>query len=273
MVTVRDIEPGDAAAASAILRQAFAGEEIGRIDAAGVELLTQTGHALLVAERDGEVCGVVRMRDEDGIAWFDLLASNVAGAGRALVRAVEIRAQDSGLRLVRLKAPERRRLQERFMRWGYLPIARDGETLVMEKRLPLLTVREQRRDDAEAIGQLAAIDPWPLAQEARPGWFVLADGERVVGVVWVRDAAAGVASISEPALADEYRGRSLELWMIERATVYAETRGFHTAELPASPQLDVRRRDLEDRRWFPEGRVYRKSLGDRLSGGAMSDER
>jgi hypothetical protein len=51
--------------------------------------------------------------------------------------------------------------------------------------------------------------------------------------------------------------------MIERSTTYAETRGFHTGELVASVVLDGLKRELEDRRWFREGAVYRKALGDR----------
>ena len=64
-----------------------------------------------------------------------------------------------------------------FARWGYLPISREtGEwadreqvLLTLEKRLALLTVREQRREDATAIGELTGQDAWVFEQGARPG--------------------------------------------------------------------------------------------------------
>lgn len=268
---IRTALPEDADAASAVLRAAFAPEhelfsEPATLTPGAFEVVLQTGHRVLVAHAGGQVVGVVRLWDDDGMGWFDWLASASPRAGRSLLRAVEIEAQDRGIRLVRTNIPEGGTLQDYFERFGYRPIARitaAGRTLVtVERRLPLLTVREQRRVDAEAIGEIAGIDPWPLQQENRSGWFVLADGERVVGVISVRDGGAGLALFAEPVLLAEYRGRSLELWMIERATTYAETRGFHTAEITQSPALEAQKRDLEDRRWFPEGKVYRKSLGD-----------
>jgi predicted N-acetyltransferase YhbS len=268
---IRTALPEDAAAASAVLRAAFEGEhelfsEPATLTPGTFEVVLQTGHRVLVAEAGGQVVGVVRLWDEDGMGWFDWLASAAPWAGRALLRAVEIEAQDRGIRLVRANIPEGGALQDYFERFGYRPIARitaGGRTLVtVERRLPLLTVREQRRADADAIGEIAGIDPWPLAQENRGGWFVLSDGERVVGVISVRDGGSGLALLAEPVLLHEYRGRHLELWMIERATTYAETRGFHTAEIAQSPALNALKRDLEDRRWFPEAKLYRKSLGD-----------
>jgi hypothetical protein len=41
--------------------------------------------------------------------------------------------------------------------------------------------------------------------------------------------------------------------MLERAAFYAATNGFATAAVPASAALDRLQRDLEDRRWYPEG--------------------
>ncbi|MCZ7577230.1 MAG: hypothetical protein M5U18_09415 [Dehalococcoidia bacterium] len=93
-------------------------------------------------------------------------------------------------------------------------------------------------------------------QGARPGWFVAADGDRVVGAISCRDGDAGLALISEPMLRDDYRGRTLEVWMIERAALYAETNGYHTAELPAAPSLDRVRKELEDRLWYLDGTRY-----------------
>jgi hypothetical protein len=46
--------------------------------------------------------------------------------------------------------------------------------------------------------------------------------------------------------------------MLERAGTYAETNGYHTAEAEAVPDLEPLKRDLEDRRWFREGDVWRR---------------
>lgn len=270
--SVRPALPEDAAAAAVVLRAAFsiAAElfpEPPGITPGGFEVTLQTGHRVLVAESGGRIVGVVRLRDEDGIGWFDWLAASVTGAGRALLRAVEMAMQDAGIRLLRAQAPADGAVADYLERCGYRTVGLgevNGQAFVtVERRLPLLTVREQRRVDADAIGEVAGIDPWQLAQENRSGWFVLSDGDRVVGVVWVKDAGGGVATVSEPVLLPAYRGRGLELWMIERSTTYAETRGFHTGELVASAALDELKRELEDRRWFREGTVYRKVLGDR----------
>ena len=78
----------------------------------------------------------------------------------------------------------------------------------------------------------------------------------MVGTIAVRDSGSGLARIDEPALRDDYRGRRLELWMIERCVVYAETHGFHTAELPATEGLLALRRPLEDRLWQLERQVF-----------------
>jgi GNAT superfamily N-acetyltransferase len=226
------------------------------------ELMTQTGHAFLVAESGTAIAGLVRFHDDEGITWFDLLVSTVPGAGRALIHAVIRGAQDRGVRLARSRVPDRWPLPEYFSRAGFLPIGRESDPdsgeplLVVERRLPLLTVREQRRADASAIGELTGEDPWVFEQGARPGWFVAADGDRVVGVISCRDAGGGLARISEPVLRDEYRGRTLEVWMIERAALYAETNGYHTAELPATPSLDRLRKELEDRLWYLDGDRY-----------------
>jgi GNAT superfamily N-acetyltransferase len=270
--SVRPALPEDARQAAEVLRAAFAGEselfpEPAGITPGGFEVTLQTGHRVLVAESGARIVGVVRLWDEEGIGWFDWLAAGVTGAGRALLRAVEVAMQDAGIRLLRAQAPADGAVADYLERLGYRTVGLgevNGQAFVtVERRLPLLTVREQRRADADAIGEIAAIDPWPLAQENRSGWFVLSDGDRVVGVVWVKDAGGGVAMVSDPVLLPEYRGRGLELWMIERSTTYAETRGFHTGELVASAALDGLKRELEDRRWFREGAVYRKALGDR----------
>lgn len=227
------------------------------------ERMTQTGHAFLVAEREDAIKGAIRFHDNEGIGWFDLLVSARPWAGAELVRAVERSCQDRGLRLARAYCPDEGTLPDYFSRLGYLPIGRrtgeDGRPeLLLERRLPLLTVREQRRADAEAIGALTGEDPWVFEQGARPGWFVAADGDRVVGVTQVADAGGGLSTIRPPILSPGYAGRSLELWMLERATTYAETNGYHTAELQAAPSLEPLRKALEDHYWIRDGQIYRR---------------
>ena len=262
---------------AALLARAFAGTgaaypEPEPPDAGSLSVRMQTGEAFLVAERDGGIAGGVRrVAEDDGISGFDLLASVEAGAGRALVRAIEARAQDGGLRLVRARLPDEPALANYFAALGYLPIGRAKErlgereiaVLTVERRLPLLTVREQRRSDAAAIGALTGEDPWVFEQGARPGWFVASDGDRVVGVVQARDAGGGLAEIREPVLESAYRGRGLDVWMAERAAYYAETNGFHTAELPLTPTTEPLRPGLEERGWdLDRGRgCYIKRLG------------
>lgn len=225
-------------------------------DEYSIAVLAQTGYKLLVATIDDEVSGVVRTWDEEGIGWFDMLASGRPGAGRALLQAVERAAQDAGLRLLRVRAPEDASVAAVFQRWGYMPVShvveQDVRFLVMEKRLPLLTVREQRREDAGAIADLTGRDPWFFEQVRRPGWFVVADGDRVVGAIGVREAGPGIAALEPPALLPDYEGRRLELWMVARAATHAETKGFHTAVLPAVPSLRPLERDLEDGQWHRE---------------------
>ncbi|MGI8927201.1 MAG: hypothetical protein ACR2HN_11235 [Tepidiformaceae bacterium] len=270
---VRAALPEDAEAAAALLTRAFEGtqgwpEEARGLTADGFRVLLQTGSEFLVAEAAGALCGLVRRREEDGIGSFDLLASSRAGAGRALVRALEAAAQDRGFRLLRAESPDDGALPAMFQWWGYLPIGRrrhgEASLVMIEKRLPLLTVREQRRADAAAIAGITGEDPWPYEQGQRPGVFVLADGDRVVGVVTVRDAGAGSAEVANPVLLEEYLGRALELWMIERGVTYAATRGFVAAQIQGSDVLDGLRRELEDRRWFPEhpapGATYHRVL-------------
>lgn len=228
-----------------------------------VEVMLQTGHAFLVADDDPYLDAAVRFRDDEGIGWFDLLVSAHAPAGVRLIRAVERVFQDRGLRLARAWTPETAGLPAYFARLGYLPIgqrtADGGEIeLLLERRLPLLTVREQRRTDAAAIAALTGEDPWFFEQGARPGWFVASDGDRLVGVASVRDAGRGLARVVAPVLAPGYEGRNLELWMLERAALYGETNGYHTAEMPATPGFERLKRELEDRRWFRDGDAWRR---------------
>lgn len=238
----------------------------------GLELavLAQTGSRVLVALCDDGVAGLVRWWESDGIAWFDLLAAAVPGAGRELVRSAGRAAQDAGLRLARTRVPEDSVLPGYFGRLGYGPISReraeDGATwLVLERRLPLLTVREQRRGDASAIGALTGDDPWIYEQGVRPGAFVLSDGDLVAGFVAVREGGRGVAELRPPALTAGYQGRGLELWMLERAVLYAVTNGYVSARVSATAELARLGRDLEDRRWSREGDAFVKRLsGERV---------
>jgi len=270
-LTVRPAIPDDAEGIAAVLRDAFSRARAPEPDAAkamepgGAALLMQTGSALLVCADGDRVVGVVRHHDDEGVAWFDLLASTLPGAGSRLVKAVGTLAQDGGLRLVRARIPDEWPYPEYFGRLGYSPVSREtgpagAPLLVIERRLPLLTVREQRRSDAQDIAALTGRDPWPFEQNLLPGWFVLADGDRVAGVVAAQDQGAGVALVLTPSLSDEYRNRGLELWMVERAAYWAETNGFHTLELEPGEAIERLQRDFEDRRWFREGPVLRKRL-------------
>jgi hypothetical protein len=255
---VRPAVPADAPAAAALLRHAFARHSamlptLAAMTDEDFMIALQTGSEFLVAEHDGAVVGTVRRWAVEGTGWFDALASIRFGAGHALVRAVEHWAQDHGFRTMRASVPETGILPDRFARWGYFGVMREGGLLVVERRLPLLTVREQRREDAEAIAAITGGDPWPFTRGHLPGWFVLADGERVTGTVSTDDLGGGAARITEPLLLDEYGDRGLEVWMIERATEDASRRGFHTVEVLASPTLLPLRRDLEDRQWDYDG--------------------
>lgn len=281
--TIRAFTPDDATAADGLLAQAFAGFEHDFSAAAealarGTLVLSQTGSALLVADDAEGVAGLVRWWPDEGVAWLDLLVSAAPWAGAALVAAVERRAQDAGLRLVRLSAPDRSGLEAYFGRLGYLVVMRapsaDGGTpqVTMEKRLPLLTVREQRRTDAAAIAALTGEDPWVFEQGPRPGWFVLADGDRIAGAVAVRDAGAARAVVRGLWLEARYRGRGLERWMAERAAQYAETNGFALVELPATG-LEPLRRAFEDARWFLEGAGADTVFVKRLAGATLAEHR
>ncbi len=274
---IRGADADDAQELAELLARAFARSNASYPEptlpsAEALALRMQTGEAFLLAGREGRIAGTVRQREAgEGIGGFDLLASREAGAGRALVRAVEARAQDGGLRLVRARLPEETRLADYFAALGYLPVGRAREEyrgaplaiLTVERRLPLLTVREQRRGDATAIATLAGEDPWPFEQGSRPGWFVASDGDRVVGVIQARGAGSGQAAIREPVLAAGYEGRGLDAWMVERAAHYAGTHGAHTAELPLTERTAPLRRRLEERGWDIErdSSCYVKRLG------------
>lgn len=276
---VRQAAPEDAPRAAEVLALAYQGREeqfreIPELDAARIEMLLQSGADLLVAEAEERVVGVVRRWQDDGIAWLDLLAASRAGAGRALVRAVEHGAQDRGCRTVRLETPDLYGLPDLFQRWGYSPVSRsvkEGTSLLtMEKRVPLLTVREQRRGDGPFIERLTGRDAWLFDQQPQAGWFIAADGEHSAGVVWSRDRGSGVAGIATPLLVPGYEGRGLDVWMIERAALWAETNGFHTLEVELDETTRPLERTLEDYGWHVEaarGVLVRRAVGG-VSGGA-----
>ncbi|MGE3073532.1 MAG: hypothetical protein AB7N24_05515 [Dehalococcoidia bacterium] len=230
---------------------------------AKIEIMIQTGNAFLVATDGRQLLGAVRFHDDEGIGWFDLLVSGRPWAGAELVRAVQRRCQDRGIRLVRVRCRDERMLEDYFGRLGYLPIGRSLDEvghpqLLLERRLPLLTVREQRRADAKAIGELTGEDHWVFEQGARPGAFVASDGDTVIGFIQVADAGGGIAAFTVPRLEPAHRGRNIEVWMVSRASTYAETNGFHTAEMPADPSLDEVRKGLEDAFWLREHDRWRR---------------
>jgi GNAT superfamily N-acetyltransferase len=262
---IRPADTDDAGAMAALYASADAGFPGEIAGSGGIARLLQTGNAFLVAELDGHIAGAIRHGQSEGIAWLDLLVSVRPFAGAALLQAVEGRAQDQGIRLVHGAIRDGGRVEVFFARHGYVPFSRERDDagnplLRLERRLPLLTVREQRRSDAAAIGAITGEDTWMLEQHALPGWFVASDGEKVVGAITVSDAGGGKGRISAPALLDSYRGRGLEVWMLERASIYAETGGYHTLTLAAVATLEPLKRDLEDRRWFRDGEVYVKRL-------------
>ena len=258
--TVRPAVPGDASAIASLADDITALSGVPGFEPlhhhGDVERLLQTGSDLLVATVDEELCGMVRRYTEEGITWFDLLGADEPGAGRALVRAVEMHAQDNGIRLVRCTAPGER-LPQYFAWLGYFPIAQStfdgGPATVMERRLPLLTVRDQRREDAAFISSRTGRDSYAFEMGHRPGWFIAADGDRPVGLTWVSDAGGGVADITPPILDDPYRHRGLERWMLERAAYHASHAGYHTAQVALDEWLTPLERDLEDNEWRRDG--------------------
>jgi hypothetical protein len=85
---------------------------------------------------------------------------------------------------------------------------------------------------------------------------VLADGERVVGAVAAREGSYGEAVIETLVLAEEYRDRQLEPWMVARAGTWAATNGFHTVRVPANLVAPALERDLEELGYFAEDGEY-----------------
>jgi len=210
---------------------------------------------------------MARHSSDEGVDNFDYLASVRPWAGLALVRFLGRYAQDRGIRLVRTTAPDRPEFEDYFGYSGFRPIRRfegdDGEDrLVLERRVPLLTVRGMRRTDADDLARLTGGHPWDFQQQIRPGWFVLADGEAFAGFISVRQTEPGCGTIDTPVLLDGYAARRLELWMVERVSHYAETHGMRSLELVTSPGLEALARDLEDAGWVRSGALWRRSLAD-----------
>lgn len=275
-VNLRPFTPADAGESDALLRVAFqdavgAPPAMEATLAAGTLRLSQSGSNLIIAHIGQTIVGIVRWWEEEGIAWGDLLASRSPGAGRGLVHAVERAAQDGGWRLLRANIPDRFPLPDYFARLGYFPVARAPQGLVVEKRLPLLTVREQRRQDADAIEAITGEDAWPFAQGRRPGWFVLADGERIAGVVAARQGRDGTAEVIHLVLEGAYKDRGLEAWMLDRVATWAETAGCHTVLAARSPELDALSLRLEASRWFLDGARYRRTLAPDATPGPGSE--
>ncbi len=216
-------------------------------------LLLQTGAEMLVAEDGRGLAGTVRWWREEGVAWFDLLASVRPGAGRALVRAVERLAKEIGLRVSRAAVLEGTRAERAFLFWGYHPVQRRQEQgrsfLVMERRLPLLTVREARREDADVLSQLTGRDSWFFATMRPPGWYVAADGDTIVGVCWVERGSGSTWSVGGLVVLPEHEGRGLEAWLLEWAAFFAATHGAEYLRAPRSPLLERHAPELEAHGW------------------------
>lgn len=267
---VRRASVEDATALAALTVDSGLGESgapfaLDAADAGWIARGLQTGQAMLVVERHGAVVAMARHGEDEGVAWFDLLASRRPGAGWTLVRTIEMAAQDGGLRLVRCRIPDAPDLEDYFGWLGYLPVARertadDVALLVLERRLPLLTVREQRREDATTIAELTGRDPYPFELGHRPGWFIVADGDRVAGVAWVSDAGGGLGRAEPPVLLDRYRGRRLEPWIFERLAYHGAHAGFHTLVAARDEWLDAAARELEERGWHRLGDEYVRRL-------------
>ena len=96
--------------------------------AAGAARMMQTGNSFLVAEFDDVVMGATRHGDDEGIAWLDLLVSKAPFAGAALLGAVEMSAQDRGLRLVHTAVPNGTRVDLFFNRHGYVGFSRETDS-------------------------------------------------------------------------------------------------------------------------------------------------
>lgn len=266
---VRGASSEDASALAELIRKAFgdlleaypAAAEAA--DAGRLALLLQTGAKMLVAEDDRGAAGTVRWWREEGVAWFDLLASRRPFAGRTLVRAVERLARDLGLRLCRAAVLEGSRAERAFSFWGYFPVQRRQERgrsfLVMERRLPLLTVREARREDAEVLSRLTGRDPWFFATMRPPGWYVAADGDAVVGVCWV-ERGGTEWSVGDLIVLPEHEGRGLEAWLLEWAAFYAATHGAERLRVQRSPLLERHAPELEARGWRPEADAFLRDL-------------
>lgn len=224
-----------------------------------VAIRLQTGHACLVAVDGETVVGAVEWWIAEDIASFELLCSVRAGAGRSLVTAVEILAQDEGARLSRCEAPAGDILEDYFSWLGYLPVAsetRDGtEWLTFERRLPLLTIREQRRSDAQDIAAMTGRDAYPFEMSPRRGCFVASDGEQFVGVAWLTGEGSE-GRVEGPWLLPAYEGRGLEQWFLRRLAYHARHGGYHTVRVGATDALVAIGRELEDLRYFRSGEDF-----------------
>ena len=92
----------------------------------------------------------------------------------------------------------------------------------------------------------------------RPGVFIAADGDRVVGVINVRDGKGGLALISEPALVEDYRPDATISYLspqIEEILGYPieawEQQGFWLGVIHPDDRVVVRDDRLRDHRGAP----------------------
>lgn len=261
------VTPDEAAECAALLDGRFPGETSTSAEIAG---WMQTGWEVFGARAEGVLAAVARHWSEEGIDHFDHLASARPWAGLALVRFLARHAQDRGIRLVRTEAPDEPVFEDYLGYSGYRPVGRreaaDGSALlVFERRVPLLTVREMRRSDADDLARLTGSHPWDFEQRIRPGWFVLADGDSFAGFISVKETTPGLGMVANPVLLEGYSGRRLELWMVERVAHYAETHGIHSLELATDGAIESLARDFEDAGWARSGDVWSRGLAGRPS--------
>ncbi|MEM0948480.1 MAG: GNAT family N-acetyltransferase [Pseudomonadota bacterium] len=141
---IRPARPGDTEAIVALIRAAYAPWRAELDDlpdvTGGISEEIAEG-SVWIAELDGRPLGIVvaSVRDQD-IHLVNLAVAPEAGGrgiGSALVRAVEANAARQGVQKLKLATHARMQRNVRFYeRLGCIVTARDGNKILMERRLP-----------------------------------------------------------------------------------------------------------------------------------------